>query len=122
MDGVLALLKKWELSAKLHTFKFGEVLGLLLFPFWGLDLEFFAWSSVLLVVKSVKKCSNDTEGFWDNSSNFSTMVTSQSNLDFKVNHGNTSKGTSHPKLLVVDASRVHAEQEVWDTCGFLSLI
>lgn len=86
-----------------HKFGFGFLES------WALNSKLFAYFTGNWIVKSINKLSNNSEGLWDNSSNFSTMVSSLSNLNFKVNDADSSEGTGHPELIVVKSSRVHAE-------------
>lgn len=73
----------------------------------------------LWVVESIQKRSEDSEGLWDNATDLTTMESLLSGLNSDIKDADTSEGTGHPKLIVVEGTRVHAEACIWNSNGCL---
>lgn len=76
----------------------------LLFEFWDLYLKFIANSSSFRIIESVQKKSGNSEGFRDDASSFSTVLSDFSSFDFAVNDANASERGSQPELVVVKSA------------------
>lgn len=117
---VLGSLNDSVFFAKLVSSQFGHELGLGFLPLWKFNVQGIDDFTSFGVIKSIEQLSQDSEGFWNDSTYFTTMVTINSNLNIDIQNANTSKRTGDPELLVIESSRVHAEASIWDTNGILS--
>ena len=116
---VLASLNDSVFFAKLVSSQFGHELGLLFLPLWKFHVQGIDDFAGFWVIKSVEQLSQDSKGFWNNSTNLTTVVTIDSNLNIDIQNANASERTGDPELLVVEGSRVHAEASIWGTNGVL---
>lgn len=117
---VLASLNDSVFFAKLVSSQFGHELGLGFLPLWKIHVQGLDDFAGLGVIKSVEQLSQDSEGLWNNSTDLTTMVTINSNLNIDIQNANASERTGDPELLVIEGSRVHAETSIWGADGSLS--
>jgi hypothetical protein len=79
-------------------------LSFFLFELWNFNLEFIANLSSCRAIKPIKKMSQNSEGFRNHASYFSTMVTLWGYLTSYIKHTNSSKRRSHPKLFIIKST------------------
>lgn len=99
-------------SGKLsHEFGFSlESLG-------DLAVEFLTAHAGLRIVNTIEESTHDSHGLGYNTTDLTRVVTTLSGLDLDINADDTTKRGSHPELVPVEGTGIHAEHNVGGTDG-----
>lgn len=79
----------------------------------NIDIQFLSHDSSLLVFKPVDELPQNSEGRWDDARCSATVHTLIQNINSDGQDGETPQRSGNPKPIIVDRSRIEAEDKFW---------